>query len=455
MSSSKSSVVIVGSGIAGMSTALWMLESGKYSVTILEKNAVTPAPDAASSDINKIIRASDYEDRAYARFALDAIDFWRKPEWEGCYHEAGLVALSSPEEKEGMQFVDAAYKNSHDFGVDVQLVKDQASIKTTVDKDNRIPTGDFGNRQGYYNPIGGWAEASRAVEVGLKRVQKLGGVVRANADVVGLVTEGKEVKGVELKSGEKVLADLTVTAAGAWTPKLFALPGVKGKLPDIQATGQSVAIFQLTPEEAKQYSKTPVVFNLDNGWYCFPPNPEGLMKMAIHSAGYINPVQEVGGVSVPRTKLTPGAESGAIPKVMMDELRSGLSEVYPELMKKDYAMTRLCWYCDSVTGDWLIDYHPDFSNLFVISGDSGHAFKFAPNLGREVLKIIEHDDSSEWRTRWSFYPPKEMVEPKEEKGDVSKEATEASGTGADVRAGMRKPIEEKDLVTPADLKAKL
>jgi hypothetical protein len=28
-------------------------------------------------------------------------------------------------------------------------------------------------------------------------------------------------------------------------------------------------------------------------------------------------------------------------------------------------------YCDTVTGDWLIDYHPDFDNLVVASGDSG------------------------------------------------------------------------------------
>lgn len=38
-------------GVFGMSTALWMLEtgSGKYDVTILEKCTTVPAPDAAST----------------------------------------------------------------------------------------------------------------------------------------------------------------------------------------------------------------------------------------------------------------------------------------------------------------------------------------------------------------------------------------------------------------------
>lgn len=42
------------SGIYGMSTALWMLKDGRYDVTILDKCGILPAPDAASTDINKV-----------------------------------------------------------------------------------------------------------------------------------------------------------------------------------------------------------------------------------------------------------------------------------------------------------------------------------------------------------------------------------------------------------------
>jgi sarcosine oxidase/L-pipecolate oxidase len=38
-------------------------------------------------DINKIIRAGDYADPALARMAIEAVDLWRLPEWEGTYHE--------------------------------------------------------------------------------------------------------------------------------------------------------------------------------------------------------------------------------------------------------------------------------------------------------------------------------------------------------------------------------
>lgn len=89
----------------------------------------------------------------------------------------------------------------------------------------------------------------------------------------------------------------------------------------LQASGQSVAKIQLTPEEAKKQSALPVVFDLSSGWYAFPPNPEGIVKLAIHGLGVIAPNSQ--GVSVPRTVLTPGAEGGFIPKEMVDDLRAG------------------------------------------------------------------------------------------------------------------------------------
>lgn len=42
-------VIIVGAGIFGVSTALFMLDKGGYEVIILDKSKVLPAPDAAST----------------------------------------------------------------------------------------------------------------------------------------------------------------------------------------------------------------------------------------------------------------------------------------------------------------------------------------------------------------------------------------------------------------------
>lgn len=41
------------------------------------------------------------------------------------------------------------------------------------------------------------------------------------------------------------------------------------------------------------------------------------------------------------------------------------------------------------TGDFLIDYYPGVSGLFVATGDSGHGFKVFPIIGEKILDAIQ------------------------------------------------------------------
>lgn len=51
--SPSSKIVIIGSGCFGISTALHLLRRGYTDVIVLDRSPVLPAPDAASTDINK------------------------------------------------------------------------------------------------------------------------------------------------------------------------------------------------------------------------------------------------------------------------------------------------------------------------------------------------------------------------------------------------------------------
>lgn len=326
------------------------------------------------------------------------------------------------------------------MGLPVRKTSDPAAIRAAFPAhldDGRLAR--FDTQQGYLNPVSGWAEAGRAVEVGIERVKAMGGEVRAASEVVGLLEEDGQVRGVKLASGETLGASLVVVAAGAWTPSLFARADMGG-LPSVVATGQSIAVMQLTPQEVREYADVPVIFDLSNGFYVFPPNPEGLMKVAIHGAGYLNR-NVSSGVSEPRTKLTPGAEDGSIPKEMAHALRQGLSQVYPRLAReKDFVSTRLCWYADTADGDWLIDWHPRKRGLLLATAGCGHAFKFLPNIGREVLAKIEGTLDPALARKWAF----------EGRGSDRDAATDS-----DVRPGTeRKVLRVEQLTQEGDLKAK-
>lgn len=67
------------------------------------------------------------------------------------------------------------------------------------------------------------------------------------------------------------------------------------------------------------------------------------MKLGIHGNGYLHqPSSSV--VSAPRTALTDGEDGLRIPKEMINLFRDWLKKIYPELGKKPFSGTRLCWY---------------------------------------------------------------------------------------------------------------
>ena len=133
------------------------------------------------------------------------------------FNRSGVIALSAEDSIEGHRFVSSAYKNCKELGIQVKITPNSESIKTQFAAGT--PTGSFGTRQGYSNPIGGWAEAGRAVDVGIKRIRQMGGMVRAGCEVVGLVrgNDPRRVEAVVLMSGEEVKADVVVVSGGRKT----------------------------------------------------------------------------------------------------------------------------------------------------------------------------------------------------------------------------------------------
>ena len=50
--------------------------------------------------------------------------------------------------------------------------------------------------------------------------------------------------------------------------------------------------------------------------------------------------------------------------------------------------SRVCQYENTSNGDFLIDRHPDFANVWLVGGGSGHGFKHGPAVGEYVAARI-------------------------------------------------------------------
>ncbi|KAJ7072639.1 FAD dependent oxidoreductase [Mycena amicta] len=363
--------VIVGSGCFGLSTAVHLLKRGWEDVTVIDKAPTLPAPDGASNDFNRIVRTS-YSDPFYAKLAQEAVQEWRKSdEWGDAYHESSVLVLGS-DAASGHDYARESYKNDVKMGLRVEPLDTLAALRGIFP--STVQVGDFGNRTGYLNRDGGWANAGQGISILIDTITQLKGKIIPGKSAVELICPGSNLKATGVRCGDGTVfeADLVVLATGSWTGSAFPQYSIGGLY---RATGQSVAMVQLTPEEGIAYRDIPVVLDFETGYYVFPPNDKNVVKMAIHAAGYTHSIGD-DKISTPRTILSNPDDGLRIPTQKVKELRAGLRAVYPTLAEKPFIATRLCWYNDTVDDNWVIGYHPESENSVVVAtGGSGHAYK--------------------------------------------------------------------------------
>lgn len=413
-----SSILIIGSGVFGLSTAYALAKRDVFKntrITLLERMEF-PAPDAASIDSSRIIRP-DYPDPAYAALMAESHKYWRSDFGaEGRYTESGLCLVTdhaedSTESASGYYLVKALENVKNSLGLRVGRREDGGQIEplqSPADA-NRVMASMGGHcgQSGYVNWTSGWADA----EAGLCHMRKLvaatGRVDFKTAEVKRLHYGGGKVEHVELVSGEQLHSDLIVLATGAWTPKFVDLRGVAS------ATGQVLAYIDITQEEQDRLGSNPTLLSESSGMFIIQPRNRQL-KVARHGYGYANPVTiphperpnsgEKITVSLPRTKQDDPNLN--IPSEGDEACRAYLRKTIPDLADRPWTQTRICWYTDTPNGDWLIDYHPTYRNLFLTTGGSGHAYKFLPVVGERIVDIMLREDrddlGAQVRQKWRF-----------------------------------------------------
>jgi glycine/D-amino acid oxidase-like deaminating enzyme len=171
---------------------------------------------------------------------------------------------------------------------------------------------------------------------------------------------------VALSSGERLRADRFVFALGPWLPKLF--PDVIG--PRIIATRQEVFYFA-PPAGDAHFSPAAMPswadFNDGDIFYGFPDLESRGVKFA-HDAH---------GAAVDPDTLDRRPTEAALAEIIAYRDRR-----FPRLKDAPLTGAEVCQYENSSNGDFLIDLHPDWPNVLLLGGGSGHGFKHGPEVGR-------------------------------------------------------------------------
>ncbi|MGE0400374.1 MAG: FAD-dependent oxidoreductase [Kofleriaceae bacterium] len=359
-------VAIAGGGIFGLTAALELGRRG-HEVTVFDRGPI-PHPLAESTDISKVVRMDYGADADYTALGEASLDGWRRwnAEWPTpLFHETGVTFLSRTPMEPGT-FEHDSYELLVARGHPLERL-DAAAIA------RRFPAYAPGALvDGYYNPRGGWAASGRVVA-------QLASIARAR----GIAFEEHEVGGVtedailvqrdmdrprHMSKVDLHRADLVIVCAGAWVPRIL-----RELAPSLTANGQPV--FHLRPEDPRLFAPERFpVFGADisrTGYYGFPANADGIVKIANHGAG---------------THVTEDAQRVVHPD-QEAALRRFLAATFPALADAPIACRRLCVYADTLDGHFWIGRHPERPTLVVATGGSGHAFKFAPVLGALIADI--------------------------------------------------------------------
>lgn len=353
------SIIIVGAGVFGLSTARELSKRGYSNITVLDRFP-PPAIDGSSVDISRVIRP-DYADDFYARLGLEAMEGWEK-EYSAYFHRSGLLCATQDLKH---PYLEDSKKNLQRLGKEVHSFEGNEAR-------HRYPAihGDLSRTKGYSNTACGWADAEGSVRY-LARQCALAGVSffsGPRGTVTGILFNGNKAVGVQTKAQIPVLGDYVVIATGAWTPHLLNMSQVS------VSDAQPVGFMQLTPEEAKDMQGCPVMIDLSTGWFAFPPTPgTNILKMARHGYGYevVRKSQSNGAdVSAPEVNRD-NSSSTFIPEDAEKALRDGLALFLPKFKDRPFVRRRLCWYTDTPKGNFIVDYHSEYSNVLLATGGSG------------------------------------------------------------------------------------
>jgi glycine/D-amino acid oxidase-like deaminating enzyme len=356
----QTSVVVVGAGVFGGWTALYLLRCGAK-VTLVD--AWGPGNARASSGgETRIIRATYGGLQLYAQMATDALQLWKENErrWQRkLFYHTGVLWMAGQNDAYELE----SMKVLKQVGAPFEKLSAAESAR-------RWPQIKFeGVSWTIFEPDAGYLLARRSCEAVLDAFRAEGGDYRLGQAAPGKISE-KEMQGLVINQTENLQADRYVFACGPWLPRIFPFLADK-----IRPTKQEVFFFG-TAAGDNQFTDESLPTWIDNGariFYGIPGNQWRGFKLASDARG-------------PDFDPTDGERR--VTDKMLQEVRSYMEGRFPGMRNAPLLETRVCQYENSADQKFILDKHPEATNVWILGGGSGHGFKHGPALGVKAADTV-------------------------------------------------------------------
>ena len=397
----RTGIVIVGGGIIGVCTALFLAEKG-HAVVLCEKGRI----GGEQSSRNWGWCRTMGRDTGEIPLALESLRLWRglneRTARDTGFRQPGILYLCETEKEVADQA--AWLDQARQYQVDAHLLRGGGL-------DNVMPGASAGFIAGMHTPTDGRAEPSMAAPAIAEAARAHGTVILTGCAVRGIDLQGGRVAGVVTEKG-RIACDSVVLAGGAWSrlfcgnagvdfPQLKVLASVfrtkpLSGAPEITAAGSVFAFrkrldggYSIARRNANTAEITPDHFRLLAD---FLPRLranrheirlgvgrrtwEELRTRRRWSLDEATPFEAV-------RVLDPAPKEG-----ILAEARSVLSRVFPAFGKMEVAQS---WGgMIDVTPDAVpvIDRVERIPGFFIATGFSGHGFGIGPGAGRLMADLV-------------------------------------------------------------------
>ena len=357
-------VVIIGGAVMGSSAAFW-LSRMQADLRIL---VVEPEPGYAKSSTALSVASirSQFTTAVNVQISRFGIDFIRNienylgPAGEVSslgFQENGYLFLAGTDSTVEAMHEVCAMQRAH--GAQTELLAPEA-LKQRYDWLNvdDIKLASFGPRDE------GWFD-NMSLLGGLKKAAQAAGVTYIKDKVVGFGHHKGAIQTVTLASGDTVTAGQVVSAAGTAAGKIMAMLN----------------------EEIHVEPRKRTVFMIDAPNAIHPDAP----LMVCHSGFYLRPEHKQWICAI-----VPEDDHVADADDFEPDLQMFEDEIWPKLYNRapgfDAVKVISAWaghYAyNTLDQNAIIGAHPNWSNLFLMNGFSGHGLQQAPAVGRGIAELI-------------------------------------------------------------------
>ena len=352
-------VAVIGAGVFGAWTAYQLRLAG---ASVLLIDTYGPGNSRASSGgESRMIRLGYGPDEIYSRYSQRSLVRWHQlfEKTDNLFRRTGILWLA----REHDPYCEATLATLQHINANYEKLDHDELVQ-------RFPQLYLGPISwGILEPDSGVLMARRAVQAVVAQA-RAEGVDYLEAAIKSPTLANGKLNSVETTSGNIIDAERFVFACGPWLPKLF--PELLGQL--IHVTRQEVFFFGVpSGDESFNQGVLPAWIDFNDLVYGLPNLDGRGFKLAIDAHG---------------PEFDPDAGERMVTPAGLNAAREYLARRVPRLANAPVTETRVCQYENTSNGDFLIDRHPGFENVWLIGGGSGHGFKHGPAVGEYAANMV-------------------------------------------------------------------